>query len=91
LTKTARTGISRYPSLPKTGRFAVLTEAAKYYPEVLNQKDGCHKIYAMPDSVIFQPQEIFGLLGKVAWNYEEELNRNSLKLMREAQNLGCNP
>jgi len=68
-------------------RFAVLLKAAKYYPEVLI-KGWMPQIYAMPDSVFFNRQEILDFLGKDGLDYEEELT-DSLKLMREAQNLGC--
>jgi hypothetical protein len=67
-------------------RFAVLLKAAKYYPEVLT-KGWMPQIYAMPEPVFFNRQEILDFLGKDGLNYEEELTE-SLKLMREAQNLG---
>jgi type II restriction/modification system DNA methylase subunit YeeA len=67
-------------------RFAVLLKAAKYYPEVLS-RGWMPQIYAMPEPVFFNRQEILDFLGKDGLNYEEELTE-SLKLMREAQNLG---
>jgi hypothetical protein len=67
-------------------RFAVLLKAAKYYPEVLS-KGWMPQIYAMPEPVFFNRQEILDFLGKDGLDYEEELTA-SLKLMREAQNLG---
>jgi hypothetical protein len=67
-------------------RFAVLLKAAKYYPEVLS-KGWMPQIYAMPEPVFFNRQEILDFLGKDGLDYEEELTE-SLKLMRESQNLG---
>jgi hypothetical protein len=67
-------------------RFAVLLKAAKYYPEVLS-KGWMPQIYAMPEPVFFNRQEILDFLGKEGLDYEEELTE-SLKLMRDAQNLG---
>jgi hypothetical protein len=67
-------------------RFAVLLKAAKYYPEVFT-KGWMPQIYAMPEPIFFNRQEILDFLGKDGLDYEEELT-DSLKLMREAQNLG---
>jgi hypothetical protein len=67
-------------------RFAVLLKAAKYYPEVLT-KGWMPQIYAMPEPIFFNRQEILDFLGKDGLDYEEELTE-SLKLMRESQNLG---
>jgi hypothetical protein len=67
-------------------RFAVLLKAAKYYPEVLT-RGWMPQIYAMPEPVFFNRQEILDFLGKDGLDYEEELTE-SLKLMRESQNLG---
>jgi len=67
-------------------RFAVLLKAAKYYPEVLS-KGWMPQIYAMPEPIFFNRQEILDFLGKDGLDYEEELT-DSLKLMRDAQNLG---
>jgi hypothetical protein len=67
-------------------RFAVLLKAAKYYPEVLT-KGWMPQIYAMPEPIFFNRQEILDFLGKDGLEYEDELT-DALKLMREAQNLG---
>jgi hypothetical protein len=67
-------------------RFAVLLKAAKYYPEVLT-KGWMPQIYAMPEPIFLNRQEILDFLGKDGLDYEEELTE-SLKLMRDAQNLG---
>jgi type II restriction/modification system DNA methylase subunit YeeA len=67
-------------------RFAVLLKAAKYYPEVLS-RGWMPQIYAMPEPVFFNRQEILDFLAKDGLAFEEELT-DSLKLMREAQNLG---
>jgi len=73
-------------SIPKLPNWhdSRLTEGAKYYPEVLI-KGWMPQIYAMPDSVFFNPAEILDFLGKMAWTTKKELTDSLKKTHAGAQ------
>jgi len=67
-------------------RFALLLKAAARYPEIL-KSDVTPRIYAMPEAVRFDQQEITDFLGETGEKYKKKLQK-ALELMQQAQNLG---
>ncbi|MGK0363399.1 MAG: hypothetical protein ACI85O_000444, partial [Saprospiraceae bacterium] len=66
--------------------FAVLMKAAKVYPKVL-ETDWMPNIYAMPETHVFNRQEVLDFLGTEGAVLEQPLTA-ALRLMEDAQNLG---